>query len=255
MNTLLIDTKGPVVTVRLNRPEVKNAFNEVMIAELTRVFSNFGPEVRAVVLTGEGPVFCSGADVNWMKKSAGYTKEENARDAEAMAAMFRAIDECPCPVIGRVNGTALGGAMGLVAVSDIVVAVKSARFGFTEVRLGIAPAVISAFVMRKIGTAAARRYFLTGELFGADEARAIDLVHEVVPAENLDSQVEALVRAICLCGPQAVSATKALVRQMPRLAPGAALEHAIETIARIRVSPEGQEGLAAFLEKRKPNWL
>lgn len=254
MDTLRIDTSGHVVTVRLNRPEVRNAFNEVMIADLTRTFSGFGPEVRAVVLTGEDPVFCAGADVGWMKRSAGYTKEENARDAEAMAAMFRAIDECPCPVIGRVNGTALGGAMGLVAVADIVVAVEGARFGFTEVRLGIVPAVISVFVLKKIG-AAARRYFLTGELFGPNEARAIGLVHEVVSPEALDDRVKALTQAICQCGPQAVAAAKALVRQVPRLAPGAALERAIETIARIRVSPEGQEGLAAFLEKRKPNWL
>jgi acetyl-CoA carboxylase carboxyltransferase component len=238
METLRIDASGPVVTVRLDRPEVRNAFNEVLIDELTRTFAGFGPEVRAVVLTGEGSVFCAGADVNWMKKSVGYTMQENARDAEAMAAMFRAIDECPCPVIGRVNGTALGGAMGLVAVCDMVVAVEAARFGFTEVRLGIVPAVISTFVLRKIGAAAARRYFLTGELFGPATARAMGLVHEVVTAEDLDG-----------------TTAKSLIRDISPLAPDAGLKHAIQLIARVRVSPEGQEGLGAFLEKRKPSWL
>jgi methylglutaconyl-CoA hydratase len=255
METLRIDASGPVVTVRLDRPEVRNAFNEVLIDELTRTFAGFGPEVRAVVLTGEGSVFCAGADVNWMKKSVGYTMQENARDAEAMAAMFRAIDECPCPVIGRVNGTALGGAMGLVAVCDMVVAVEAARFGFTEVRLGIVPAVISTFVLRKIGAAAARRYFLTGELFGPAEARAMGLVHEVVTAEDLDGTVEQLTSALRKCGPRAVSTAKSLIRDISPLAPDAGLKHAIQLIARVRVSPEGQEGLGAFLEKRKPSWL
>jgi methylglutaconyl-CoA hydratase len=255
METLRIDTAGPVATVHLNRPPVRNAFNEVMIDELTRTFRGFDPEVRAIILTGEGAVFCAGADVNWMKKSFGYTLEENARDAEAMANMYRAIDECPCPVIGRVNGTALGGAMGLIAVCDMVVAVEDAKFGFTEVRLGIVPAVISTFVLRKIGVAAARRYFLTGEIFGPEEARAIGLVHEVVTPDTLDGKVEELAGAVRKCGPNAVSTAKALIRDIPPLDPGAAVDHAIQLIARVRVSPEGQDGLGAFLEKRKPNWL
>jgi methylglutaconyl-CoA hydratase len=227
-----------------------------MIAELARTFGAFGPETRAVVLTGAGSVFCAGADVQWMKRSAGYSEAENARDAEAMGAMMRTIDRCPCPVIGRINGSALGGGMGLIAACDIVAVLAGAQFGFTEVKLGIVPAVISSFVLRKTGPGPARRYFLTGELFGAEEARAMGLVHAV--AENpdaLDAKVEEFVRALLQCGPRAVATAKALIREVASLAPDAALEHAIQTIARVRVSPEGQEGLGAFLDKRKPKWI
>jgi methylglutaconyl-CoA hydratase len=256
METLRIDRDGPLMTVRLDRPAVRNAFNEVLIAELTETFAAIGDDVRAVVLAGEGPAFCAGADVNWLKKSIGYTEAENQRDAMAMAAMFRAIDRAPCPVIGRVHGAALGGAMGLIAVCDIVVAAGDAQFGFTEVRLGILPAVISTFVLPKIGPAAARRYFLTGEIFGAAAAEAMGLVHEIAPAADLDARVATLVTAIRASGPRGVAAAKALIREMLARATDqdAAADHAARTIARIRVSPEGQEGLGAFLEKRKPGW-
>jgi methylglutaconyl-CoA hydratase len=254
--TIRVETRGPVATIRLSRPQVRNAFNEVLIAELTRVFTGFGPETRAVVLTGEGAIFCAGADVNWMKASIGATEAENARDAAAMAAMYRSIDRCPCPVIGRVNGSALGGGMGLIAACDIVVTVDGAQFGFTEVRLGIVPAVISSFVLRKTGPGPARRYFLTGELFGPGEARAMGLVHEVArDAGELDAKVEELVQALLKCGPRAVATAKALIREVLVMSPDDAIEHAVQTIARVRVSPEGQEGLGAFLDKRKPNWL
>lgn len=256
METLRIDHDGPLMTVRLDRPAVRNAFNEVLIAELTGTFAGIGDDVRAVVLAGEGPAFCAGADVNWLKKSIGYTEAENRRDAMAMAAMFRAIDRAPCPVVGRVHGAALGGAMGLIAACDIVVAAEDAQFGFTEVRLGILPAVISTFVLPKIGPAAARRYFLTGEIFGAAEARAMGLVHEIGPAAALEEKVAEIVTAIRASGPRGVAAAKGLIREMLARATDqdAAAAHAARTIARIRVSPEGQEGLGAFLEKRKPSW-
>ena len=256
LETLRVEGSGPIASVRLDRPEVRNAFNEVMIAELTRVFGGIGPEVRAVVLGGEGPVFSAGADVHWMRKSAACSEAENARDAAAMAAMFRAIDRCPCPVIARVTGVALGGGMGLIAACDIVVTAEGTQFGFTEVRLGIVPAVVSTFVLRKTGAGPARRWFLTGEIFGPAEARAIGLVHEVVPGlDALDARVAEIVAAVLKCGPRAVATAKALIREIPALAPDAAIEHAVKTIARVRVSPEAQEGLGAFLDKRKPGWM
>lgn len=256
METLRIERDGPFMTVRLHRPEVRNAFNEVLIAELTATFAGVGDDVRAVILCGEGPAFCAGADVNWLKKSITYTEAENERDALAMAAMFRTIDRAPCPVIGRVHGAALGGAMGLIAVCDMVVAAQDAQFGFTEVRLGILPAVISTFVLPKIGPAAARRYFLTGEIFGAPAAQAMGLVHEIAPAAELDGRVAALMTALRAAGPRGVAAAKVLVREMLARAANQdeAAAHAARTIARIRVSLEGQEGLGAFLEKRKPRW-
>ena len=216
--------------------------------------SSLSEEVRVVVLTGGGQIFCAGADVQWMKKSLAYSEKENARDAAAMAAMFRAIDECSRPVIGRVNGHALGGGSGLVACCDMVVAVEGAKFGFTEVRLGIVPANISTFVLPKIGPRAARRYFLTGERFDAIRAKEIGLIHEIVPPDRLDAQVQELVEAILQCGPDAVATAKEIVRQGMALSRDDAIAYTVKTIARVRVSPEGQEGLAAFLEKRKPRW-
>ena len=254
MNTIRLETKGSVATVTLDRPGVRNAFNEELIDELAQAFTSLAPGIRAVVLTGAGSIFCAGADVQWMKRSKDHTEKENARDAAAMAAMFRAIDECPRPVIGRVNGAALGGGSGLVACCDIVVAVEEAVFGFTEVRLGIVPANISTFVLPKIGAAAARRYFLTGERFSAQEARAIGLVHEVVKPETLDAGVNDLVQQILLGGPHAVAIAKELIRDSLALPRDRAIANTVKTIARVRVSPEGQEGLAAFLEKRKPDW-
>jgi methylglutaconyl-CoA hydratase len=242
MKTIRVETRGAVATVTLDRPDVRNAFNEDLIEELRQAFTSFGPGIRAVVLTGAGTIFCAGADVQWMKKSREYSEKENARDAAAMASMFRALDECPQPVIGRVNGAALGGGSGLVACCDIV-------------RLGIVPANISTFVLPKIGAAAARRYFLTGERFSAREACSIGLVHEVVEPDRLDARVDELVQQILLCGPRAVGAAKQLIRDGLALPRDRAIEHTIKTIAQIRVTPEAQEGLAAFLEKRKPGWV
>ncbi len=254
METLSVETRGPVTTVRLQRPEVRNAFDETLISELTQAFGAIPEATRAVVLTGEGPVFCAGADAAWMKKSKEYGEEENARDAAAMATMLRAVEECPKPVIGRVRGAALGGGSGLAAACDIVVAEEGAQFGFTEVRLGIIPAVISTFVLPKIGWGAARRYFLTGERFGAREAQALGLVHEVVSPDALDARVDALIAELLRCGPRAVEAAKRLLREVAGLSREKAIEHTVQSIARLRVSPEAQEGLGAFLEKRKPGW-
>jgi methylglutaconyl-CoA hydratase len=254
MKTLSLETNGPVLTVTIDRPNVRNAFNEEVIEELHESFSTIPKKVRVVVLTGGGPVFCAGADVQWMKKSLKYSEQENARDAAAMAAMFRAIDECPRPVIGRINGHALGGGSGLVACCDMVVAVEGALFGFTEVRLGIVPANISTFVLPKIGSRAARRYFLTGERFGAEEAKAIGLIHEVVPPDRLDTKVNDLVKEILRCGPNAVAIAKDVIREGLARSRDEAIDYTVKTIARVRVSPEGQEGLGAFLEKRKPSW-
>jgi methylglutaconyl-CoA hydratase len=259
---LKLEITSPLARLTLARPEVRNAFDDVLIAELTGALEEIreaheaSPEKapRAVVLTGEGVAFCAGADMNWMRRSVVHSRDENEADAKRMAAMLRALDELPIPTIARVNGASLGGGMGLLACCDIVVAVDTAQFGFTEARLGIAPAVISAFVLPKIGASAARRYFLTAEIFDADEAKAIGLVHEVVPEKELDATVDRFVATLAGNGPRAVSAAKGLIREALAWPRKDALENAVRAIALLRASPEGQEGLGAFLEKRPPSW-
>jgi methylglutaconyl-CoA hydratase len=259
---LRFEPGAPVARLTLARPEVRNAFDDALIGELTDVIGEIersfesDPEKapRALVLTGEGAAFCAGADMNWMRKSVRFTRDENEADAMRFAGMMRALDELPIPTIARVNGACLGGGMGLIACCDVVIAAESAEFGFTEVRLGIAPAVISTFVLPKIGAAAARRYFLTGEIFRAPVARALGLVHDVVSAEELDSAVARVVDAIRGNGPRAVAAAKRLIRDTLALRRGEAIQNAVRTIAALRASSEGQEGLGAFLEKRRPSW-
>lgn len=255
--SLQLGRAGPVATVTLDRAAVRNAFDDALIAELTAAFARLARDasVRVIVLTGAGPIFCAGADVNWMKRSISYTQARNKADARKLSAMFRTIDECPKAVVGRVNGLCFGGGMGLVACCDVVVSVDSARFAFTEVKLGIVPAVISAYVAPKIGPSAARRHFLTAESFGPEEARRIGLVHEVVPADGLDAKVGEIVAAILQNGPKAVSTAKALIPQVLSKARPAAIEYTSTLISKVRTSPEGQEGLGAFLEKRKPSWI
>lgn len=253
---------GAVARITLARPEVRNAFDETLIGELAEACATIRAEAergidkapRAVVITGEGAAFCAGADMNWMKRSIRFSREENEADARRFAGMLRALDELPIPTVARVNGACLGGGMGLISCCDIVVAAENADFGFTEVRLGIAPAVISTFVLPKIGPAAARRYFLTGEIFNAPVAKAIGLVHEVVGSDSLDSAVERLVDALRGNGPHAVAAAKRLIREGLALEREAGIEHTVRAIAGLRASPEGQEGLGAFLEKRAPSW-
>jgi methylglutaconyl-CoA hydratase len=245
MSALHVERNGPVLRVTLARPERRNAFDAALIAELTEAFADVG-DAGAVVLAGEGKDFCAGADVEWQRASIDLTYEENVEDALRLYRMCEAIDRCPAPVVARVQGYALGGGSGLVACSDIVIADAGAVFGFTEVRLGIIPAVISPFVLPKIG-AAARRYFLTGERFGAAEALRIGLVSKVRESD-LDQCVEEIVSDLLAGGQEAVRAAKKLVHE----APGG--EEAARIAAARRASPEGQEGLRAFLEKRDPTW-
>ncbi len=253
---LSIRREGPVEYVTLNRPDVRNAFNPRVIAALTAWAARAAADegLRVAVLAGAGKVFCAGADLGWMSESVTYSREGNVRDARAMAAMFEALDRLPVPLVGRVHGAALGGGAGLVAVCDIVVADDQAVFGFTEVKLGILPAVISPFALAKIGRSAARELFLTGARFTAARGREIGLVHAIVPAAELDAAVARYVRELLTSGPGAIAAAKALI---PRVFPMTAAEAAgltSESIAAQRASPEGQEGMRAFLEKRKPTF-
>jgi len=254
-----VERDGPFARVVLARSEARNAFNAELIEELRTAFLALAAEpadaLRGIVLAGDGPTFCAGADVGWMRAAIGLSLEQNERDATAMQAMFAAIDACPAPVIARVQGAALGGGMGLCAVSDIVVATADATFGFTETRLGIIPAVISTFVVPKIGESHARALFLTGQRFDAGRAQRIGLVHEVVADEAaLDASVAAILDELRGAGPNAVRAAKALVRAIRELGPDRARERTPGLIARQRTSTEGQEGLAAFLAKRPPAW-
>ncbi|PYQ78951.1 MAG: enoyl-CoA hydratase [Acidobacteria bacterium] len=251
--------EGPVEYLTLNRPDVRNAFNEQVIAELSAWAADARAaaerrEVRAAVLAGAGRTFSAGADVTWMAKTVHYTEEENLRDATAMSRMFAALDSLPVPLIGRIAGAALGGGAGLAAVCDIVVAADDAVFGFTEVKLGILPAVISPFALAKIGRSAARELFLTGARFSAARAKEIGLVHTIVPAADLDATVAGYVNEILGAGPQAVAAAKAIIPAVWGRPLDDATSVTTKAIAARRVSPEGQEGLNAFLGKRKPSW-
>lgn len=258
MPTELLDIRrnGPVEYVTLNRPEVRNAFNEDLIVELTHWAESFtlSSGARCVVLAGAGPVFCAGADLEWMSRMASYTPEENVRDANAAAKMFSALDGLPVPVIGRIQGAALGGGAGLAAVCDIAVAEDNAAFGFTEVKLGIVPALISPYVLAKIGRSAARELFLTGRRFRADHAQAIGLVHRVVPAARLDAVVDEYVNEILSAAPEALATAKALIPNVWSRMAHDAIGLTVETLVARRTSPEGREGMRAFLEKRNAEW-
>jgi methylglutaconyl-CoA hydratase len=253
---LLTKREGPVEYVTLNRPEVRNAFNEDMIGDMTRWAEGVhtAPDVRVAVLTGAGKVFSAGGDLAWMAKMVGYTREENLRDAECLARMYERLDTLPVPLIGCVQGAALGGGSGLAAVCDVVIAARDAVFGFTEVRLGILPGVISPYVVAKIGRSAARELFVTGAKFSAERAREIGLVHAVVDANDLDAAVRGYVNDFLGCGPRAVSATKALIARVADRPAADVAAMTAEAIAAVRTSAEGQEGLRAFLEKRRATW-
>ncbi len=248
--------EGQVAYVRLNRPEVRNAFNAELIEALGRTFRELGADesVRAIVLSGEGKVFCGGADIAWMRESLDLRYGENVAGAQAMSDMFRAIDRCPKPVIARIHGAALGGGAGLAAVCDVGIASADAVFGFTEVKLGIVPAVISPFVLAKIGLSNARALFLTGERFDAKRAHHIGLVHEVVVADTLEVCIERVLDEICSAGPKAVAAIKALVPRVLASTYDQSRDLTARAIAEQRTTPEGQEGLRAFLERRKASW-
>ena len=253
---LRVMSDGAVATVSLSRPDSHNALNSALIGELTRAFDDLAEDesVRVVVLTGEGRSFCAGADIGYMRDTAGLSYEENLKDARRLADMFRAVDECPKPLVARVRGAAMGGGAGLVAAADVVVAEEGARFAFSEVRLGIAPATIAPYVLRKIGASHARSLFLTGERFDAARAREIGLVHESVPPEELDAAVEKKTEQLLQGGPLAQAAVKALLRQLETLEPMDAPGLMSRIISELRTGEEGQEGLAAFLQKRGPRW-
>jgi methylglutaconyl-CoA hydratase len=259
---LRVERSGPgdaVALVTLTRPDVHNAFNATLIAELRTTFAGLAREsptdLRAVVLKGDGPSFCAGADIAWMRAAMSLDVEGNEQDAMSMADMFEAIDICPAPVIARVHGAALGGGMGLCAVSDLVIAESGTRFGFTETRLGILPAVIAPFVVAKIGETHARALFPGGRRFDAVRAQRIGLVHEVVEGEAaLDAAVDGALIDVLAAGPTAARAAKAIVREVRGLGHGSAKWHTARVIARQRTSEEAQEGFRAFDEKRRPAW-
>jgi methylglutaconyl-CoA hydratase len=256
--TLTVAIVDKVATVTLNRPELRNAFNEETIAEIAMAFDELGlmDEVRAIVLAANGPSFCAGADLNWMKKMAGYSQPENQADALRLASMLRTIYYSPKPVVAKVQGDCYAGGMGLVAACDIVVASEGVNFCLSEVRLGLIPATISPYVIKAMGEQAARRYFLTAERFTAVEAKRLGLAHEVVAPEELDNTVAAIVKALAANSPNAVREAKRLVREVSGVPiDDAMLADTADRIADIRASSEGREGVASFLEKRKPSWL
>ena len=255
-DSLKATRSGPLATVTMNRPDSHNALNAALIEELTRCFEELAEdqETRVVVLAGEGRSFCAGADIGYMRETAGLSYDENLEDARRLAMMFWTIDECPKPVVAKVQGTAMGGGTGLLAVADVVVADSEARFAFSEIRLGIAPATISPFVVRKIGISHARALFLTGERFDVERAREIGLVHRVVSKDGLDEAVEEKVGELLEGGPVAQATLKGLMRRLETTEPMEAPGLTARVISELRTGEEGQEGLAAFLEKREPRW-
>ena len=256
--SLLVDKKDGVARVTLNRPDVRNAFDDALIASLTTAFTELNRDaaVKVVVLGGNGPAFCAGADLNWMKRMAGYGHDENLHDARALADMLATLDGLDKPTIARVHGPAFAGGTGLVAACDIAVGTPEAKFCFSEAKLGLSPATISPYVMRAIGARAASRYFLTAEVFGAEEALRIGMLSALVPAAELDPAVEALVQHLLAGGGEAHARIKDLIRHVA----GQPIDDALRgdtarRIAEIRASAEGKEGIASFLEKRKPKWF
>ena len=250
--TLLVESADAVVTVTLNRPDVHNAFNDELIAEAIEVFSNVPADARVIVLRGSGQTFCAGADLNWMSRMVSYTRDQNVHDSSLLAKMYAVINECPLPVVGRITGAAIGGGVGLVAVCDIAVASPQTKFGLSEVKLGILPAVISPYVIAKIGASQARALFLTGERFDTERALRIGLVHRV--DENIDASVADVVGQLKTSGPEAVRACKTLIAHVASHDLIDAIPYTIDAIATRRVSAEGQQGMKAFLEKKKAPW-
>lgn len=258
MSHLQTTYQGAVARITLTQPEVRNAFSDEVIADITAAFTEVGrrAEVRAVVLAAEGPAFCAGANLNWMRRMADYTRAENVADAAKLAEMLRVIYECPKPTVARVQGDVVAGGMGLVAACDMAVCVDTAGFCLSEVKLGLIPATISPYVIRAMGARAAHRYFLTAERFGAAEALRIGFVHEVVAADQLDAKVDEWLKALTSASPNAVRACKRLVLDVAERQINAQLIAAtVEGIADIRASSEGKEGVQSFLQKRKPAWL
>jgi methylglutaconyl-CoA hydratase len=256
LRTILAAKEGRVLRVVMNRPQVHNAFNAEMIHELGTAFDMAAkdPEVRIAVLTGAGESFCAGADLNWMREIVRYSYEENLRESRELAELMHSIYTLPKPTIARINGAVIGGGTGLFSACDIVIASERARFGLSEVKIGLVPAAIGPYVIRRIGESAARELFLTGERFDARRAQEIGLVNTVVAHEELDKKVGELSDLLLSSGPEAIVKCKELLRRVPGMGLEEAKTYTAEMIAALRVSPEGQEGMAAFLEKRKPRW-
>ncbi|HLE12388.1 MAG: enoyl-CoA hydratase [Bdellovibrionales bacterium RIFOXYD12_FULL_39_22] len=251
------DKRG-VLTITLNRPDIHNAFNDQLISELTELFEsiNNGLNTRLVVITGAGKSFCAGADLNWMKSMAKYTQEENYQDSQKLAAMFEAVNNCNCPVIGKINGAALGGGAGLVSVCDYALASEAARFGFTEVRLGLLPAVISPYVIAKIGESNARATFLSGELFSPARAQTMGLIHQVVASSELTAKAEEIIVEFLKAGPSATTNAKKLIKKVKSNKNREEIrDYTCQAISLARISQEGQEGMNSLLNKSQPRWI
>jgi len=254
---LNVKTTGGVARVLLDRPEIRNAFDDALIAALTRTLRELDadPAVRAVVLGGNGPAFCAGADLNWMKRMAGYTYEQNLADARALAAMLKTLDRMKKPTVARVHGPAFAGGVGLVAACDIAVGVPEAKFCLSEAKLGLSPATISPYVVRAMGERMAHRYFLTAEVFDGSEAHRIGLLSMLSPSEELDGEIDEVLKHLVQGGPEALDKIKDLIRFVSSgEITDSMIDGTAQRIAEIRVSPEGREGIASFLEKRKPGW-
>ncbi len=256
--SLSLEYSASVAKVKLNRPDVRNAFNDAVIAEITQAFTELGArdDVRCILLAAEGAAFCAGADLNWMRAMADYSRGENLADAAKLAEMLRVIYECPKPTVARVQGDVYAGGMGLVAACDVAVSVDTAGYCLSEVKLGLIPATISPYVIRAMGARAAHRYFLTAERFSAQEALRLGFVHEVVQADQLDAKVDEITQALVKNSPNAVKVCKKLVQEVAeREISQPLIAKTVEGIADIRASAEGREGVSAFLGKRKPSWL
>lgn len=256
MKNLILKINNHLATVTLNRPEIRNAFNSEMIKELTETFSQLGhrSDIRAICLSGEGKAFCAGGDLNWMKEMVEFSNEENLADARQLFEMFEAIHFCNIPIIGKVHGSVFGGGLGLLAGCDFVVADSKTQFCFSEVKIGIAPAVISPFILRKIDRAQVAPWMISGRIFGVDVALRMGLIHQVGEEDTLNDQVDMALAWFNDVGPAACRATKRLIAKLPELDWNEKKEASTELIAELRVSKEGQEGLRAFLSKTKPSW-
>ncbi|MGB8952116.1 MAG: enoyl-CoA hydratase/isomerase family protein [Candidatus Aminicenantales bacterium] len=255
--TIILTRQGEVARIILNRPEVHNAFNSTMIREMQDAFRQAGDdaEIRVVVLTGMGKSFCAGADLNWMREVIQFSFEQNLEESMEIAELHHLIYTLPKPTIARINGTAIGGGNGFLSACDIGVASEEAKFGLSEVKIGLVPAAISPYVIRRIGESKAREYFLTGERFDAGRALEIGLINGIVPADKLDDTVDEIIRSLLSSGPEALASCKELIQKVPGMSFEEAKKFTARMIADLRVSAEGQEGMAAFLEKRKPKWL
>lgn len=254
--TIIVNIEPPLARLVLNRPEVHNAFNSVMIRELTLALREIKSrsDLRVLILTGEGKSFCAGADLNWMREIINYSFEENLQESRELAELMSQLDQLPLPTIARINGATIGGGNGFHAACDIAIASEEAVFSLSEVKIGLIPAVISPYVIRRIGESRARQYFLTGERFSAKKAEEIGLIHKIVPAAGLDEAVDETVKLLLTSGPAAIMRSKELIQKVPLMSIEEAKEYTAKVIAELRISPEGQEGMAAFLEKRKPRW-